>query len=195
MSPELTPQEVYATQYRALRGSLLRYLRKQVSDPAVAEDLLHEVFVKAIAAGERGELPHNLAGWLYRIARNGVIDWYRAKRPFDALPDDLESESSDEDPTPLALSKCLRPMTEQLPPIYRDTLLAMDFQGRTARDLATEAGLSLSAIKSRASRGRRMLKQRLLACCRVELSATGGVMDFHQQESRPGATICNCGNP
>ncbi|MBI3809605.1 MAG: sigma-70 family RNA polymerase sigma factor [Nitrospirae bacterium] len=186
MSTQPTPREDFAAPYQALRRSMLGYLRKQVSDLADAEDLLHEVFLKALAAGERGDAPKNLSGWLYTIARNTVIDFYRAKRPMDVLPDDLVAEDSGNNLVEQALSECLRPLTEQLPPLYRDTLLATDFHGKTMYSLAAEWNVSVSAVKSRASRGRKMLKEKLLACCHVELSSAGEVLDFHERHSASG---------
>lgn len=183
MSPQLTPRENVSLSYQELRRSMLGYLRKQVTDPVVAEDFLHDVFLKALAAGEREVIPRNLPGWLYKIARNTVIDFYRAKRPTDALPDDLVAEDSGNNLTEQALSECLRPMIEQLPPIYRDTLLATDFEGKTLAFLAAEWRVSVSALKSRASRGRKMLKEKLLACCHVEVSGSGEILDFHTHDS------------
>ena len=183
MSPQLTPRENVSISYQELRRSMLGYLRKQVTDPMVAEDLLHDVFLKALAAGEREVIPRNLPGWLYKIARNTVIDFYRAKRPTDALPDDLVAEDSSNNLTEQALSECLRPMIEQLPPIYRDTLLATDFEGKTLPFLAAEWRVSVSALKSRASRGRKMLKEKLLTCCHVEVSGSGEILDFHTHDS------------
>lgn len=168
---------------------MLGYLRQQVTDPVVAEDLLHEVFLKALTAGERGDAPKNLSGWLYTIARNTVIDFYRAKRPMDVLPDDLVAEDSGNNLVEQALSECLRPLTEQLPPLYRDTLLATDFHGKTMHSLASEWNVSVSAVKSRTSRGRKMLKEKLLACCHVEVSGTGEVLDFHTHNSVPGCSV------
>ena len=82
------------------------------------------------------------------------------------------------------LATCLRPLARQLPAIYRDTLLATDFDGKTMQTLADEQGLSLSAIKSRASRARFMLKAKLLDCCHVEMSG-GLVTDYHSRSSNP----------
>ena len=183
MSVQSTAGKDFAASYQALRRSMLAYLRKQVSDPAVAEDLLQEVFLKALAVGGRGEMPGNLSGWLYAIARNKVIDFYRAKRPMDVLPDDLVADDSGVNFMEQELAECLRPLTEQLPPLYRDTLLATDFNGKTMQSLATEWNVSVSAVKSRASRGRKMLKEKLLMCCHVGLSGTGAVLDYHGHRS------------
>ncbi len=167
--------------YQALRLAMLGFLRKHVNDASLAEDLLHDVFLKALAAGERGQTPRNLPGWLYQIARNRVIDYYRAKRPTEALPPDLLEEVG-ADSTEKVLADCLRPMTERLPALYRDALLAADFDGTTLRTLATEWKVSESAVKSRVSRGRKLLKHSLLECCRVELSTTNSVVDCEQRE-------------
>ena len=178
------PQDV-ATAYQALRRALLGFLKKKVRDDSVAEDLLHEVFLKALGAIERGDSPANLTGWLYAIARNSVIDYYRAKRPTDPLPKELVSPGSDENLVEQDLARCLKPMTESLPPLYRNTLLATDFEGHTMQAIADRENVSLSAIKSRASRGRQLLKQSLLTCCQVDVSGSGQVLDFHSTEESP----------
>nr|WP_315487827.1 sigma-70 family RNA polymerase sigma factor [uncultured Rhodoferax sp.] len=174
-----------AQAYKGLRQSLMGFLRHQVTDPAVAEDLLHEVFLKALHAMQRGDSPTNLTGWLYTIARNSVIDYYRAKRPSDPLPDDLVAAVSDDNLVEQDLARCLRPLTETLPPLYRNTLLATDFDGMTMQFLATQEGVSISAIKSRASRGRKLLRQNVLACCKVDVSSSGEVLDFHANVQTP----------
>lgn len=181
--------------YRALRQTLLGFLRKKVSDPAVAEDLLHEVFLKALTALERGDAPRNMTGWLYTIARNGVIDFYRSKRPSEVLPEDLAAVEVDDDAAEQQLALCLKPFTEELPSLYRETLLATDFDGRTLQDLATQWDVSVSAVKSRASRGRKLLKQRVLNCCKVEVSNTGHVLDYHPHVKKQGASESHPSGP
>jgi RNA polymerase sigma-70 factor, ECF subfamily len=171
-----------ALAYQGMRHALLGFLRNRVGDKHLAEDLLHEVFSKALHAIERGDTPANLTNWLYAIARNSVIDHYRAKRPTDSLPEDLTAPASEDSVVAQDLALCLRPLTESLPPMYRATLLATDFDGLTMQAMADRERVSLSAIKSRASRGRQILKQRLLSCCQVDVSASGQVLDFRRSE-------------
>jgi RNA polymerase sigma-70 factor (ECF subfamily) len=174
-----------------MRNSLRNYMRSKVSNPAVAEDLLQDVFVKALAAIGADRAPRHLAGWLYTVARTTVIDYYRASRPETAeLDDDLpDTRHADDEHLHQELAACMRPLTQQLPGIYRDTLLAADFDGRSLRSIADEQGVSLSAIKSRASRARVMLREKLLDCCHVEVSG-GIVSDYHRHHSgsRGGCT-------
>lgn len=182
---QVTSEELGAA-FAALRASLINYLRRRVSDPAQVEDLLQDIFVKASGAINADRAPNNLTGWLYATARTTVVDYYRsARHDTVALDEHLPSAPSAIDEIlHQELATCLRPLALRLPPIYRDTLLATDFDGKPMQRLADEQGLSLSAIKSRASRGRSMLKAQLLECCRVETSG-GLVSGYHPRSSNP----------
>jgi RNA polymerase sigma-70 factor (ECF subfamily) len=152
-----------------------------VGDAALAEDLLHEVFVKALTAKQP---PANPGGWLRTVARTTLADYYRARRLAEPIDDDHPAPVDSDTRAHEALATCLRPLADALPPLYRDTLLATEFEGRPLRELAAAEGVSLSAIKSRAARARALLKAQVLACCQVEFAA-GLVDDFTQ---RPGAS-------
>ena len=66
--------------YAEYRPKLERYIGQRVSDPALAEDLTAQVFIKAIEAdGNKNGAHSSLSGWLYRIAHNLVVDTYRAR--------------------------------------------------------------------------------------------------------------------
>lgn len=180
--------------YTQLRQSLLAFLRKHTGDASAAEDLLHDVVLKALAAGRsQAAPPDNLAAWLYAVARNAAMDFHRRSRRTAELPEDLEdlaAEGTDEDY--LELANCLRPMAERLPPKYRQTVIAADFDGTPLRQLAQAEDLSVSAIKSRASRGRRLLQQELVACCRVVLSDSGQVLDYDPRAAQQCAPTQDC---
>ena len=186
-----------ASLYGELRGALLAYLRKHTGDAQAAEDLLHDVVVKALVAGRNAErTPENLTGWLYTVAHNAAIDYHRRQRPSEELPEDL-ADTRDERDAAQELANCLRPLVERLPPIYRETLLAAEFEGRPLRALAEAEGVSLSAIKSRASRGRRLLQDELAACCSVTVSKAGKVLDYDERAAGAcaGLTGRRCNTP
>lgn len=172
----------------ALQNSLRHYMRKRVADATVVEDLLQDVFVKAAAAIKARRAPNNLSAWLYTAARTTVVDYYRATRPDTTTLDDHLAQpllASDE-LLHRELALCVAPLLGQLPAIYRETLRATDIDGKTMQAVADEQGLSLSAVKSRASRARSMLKGKLLDCCHVEI-ANGVVTDYHRR------TTSQCG--
>lgn len=167
--------------YSTFRRGLLGFLSRNVNEPSLAEDLLHEVFVKATRALERGERPNNLSAWLYRIARNTLIDHVRRERTVEALPDNLEADGPFNLPPEQTLALCLKPFIQELPEKYRAVLLATAIEGRSLADWARDVGLSPSAAKSRASRGRAMLRDKVLDCCHVEVARTGEVLDYHRR--------------
>ena len=177
--------------FTALRGSLRNYLRRRVNDTALIEDLIQEVFVKASVAIGANRPPRNLTGWLYAAARTTVIDHYRSVRhdTMELNDDFADTQHINDELLHQELATCLRPLAQQLPAIYRDTLLATEFEGKTMRTLAEEQGVSLSAIKSRASRARLMLKEKLLECCHVETSC-GTVTDYSRRSSSTRGRGC-----
>lgn len=178
------PSDDLGNVFAALRHSLLSYLRRQVRDATIAEDLLQDVFVKVLAAINANRTPRNLQGWLYATAQTTVIDFYRSTKLGAEAPDENlpNTQHADDELLHQELATCLRPLAKQLPAIYRDTLLATDFDGRTMQSVAKDQDLSLSAIKSRASRARAMLKKKLLECCHVETS-NGMITDYRRRSS------------
>lgn len=168
--------------YRVFRGGLLGFLRANVHDPSLAEDLLHEVFVKATRALDQGEQPANLSAWLYRVARNTLIDHYRRQRPVEEVPESLEAGEPFSLPPEQTLALCLKPFINELPGKYREALLATAIDGRSVAQWARDTGLSASAAKSRVSRGRAMLREKVLACCHVEAARTGEVLEYYRRD-------------
>lgn len=184
-----------ARAFRALRSGLYRHLLKRVGDPGVAEDLLQEIFFKALKAMESKRAPVNLDAWLRRVAKTTVIDFYRQRRPWEPLDEAVADTQPEDEALSESLATCLKPLTGQLPPIYRDTLMATAFAGKSIGAIAADSGLSLSAIKSQASRGRRLLRERLLECCHVE-TAGGTVTDFYPRSATTcGGGKCDCSGP
>jgi RNA polymerase sigma-70 factor (ECF subfamily) len=164
--------------FAQLRQGLRGYLRRHLSDPALADDLLQDVFVKALASKQAGRHIENLTGWLYAATRTTLVDHFRATRtPMEALSDEIPNAESDDLWMHQELSSCLKLFIEKLAPLYRGTLIAIEFQGATMRSLAEAQGVSVSAIKSRAARARAMLREMLLACCSVKMQG-GLVSDY-----------------
>lgn len=189
---ELAFRDEIAASYRTLRNGLLSYLRRRVEDAAAAEDLLQTVFLRALASGQSVKSSEKMAAWLHKIARNALIDHYRAKRLMSELPGDLAVETAEDRSSLQALSACLLPLARQLPDIYRDVLVGTEFQGKTMRAVASELSLTVSAVKSRASRGRSMLKDAVLACCHVELSPSGEITDHRPRTNGKCQSSCEC---
>lgn len=176
--------------WAAFAEPVRRFIRRRVRDDADADDVLQIVFSK-IHAGLGGLADtERLPAWIFRIARNAVIDHIRVRALGPAvvdLPDDVpdvqEPRSAVEE-----LADCVRPLINRLPEPYRHALTVTEIEGRTQRELADSLGLSLSGAKSRVQRGREQLKTALLACCHVQFDRHGRVIDY---EPRPGCSVCS----
>jgi RNA polymerase sigma-70 factor (ECF subfamily) len=84
------PGESHTAQaWQAYRTELVRFAKRRVEDAAVADDLVHDVLLKALTQMPALEEGARLRAWLYRIARNAIVDHYRSRRPSEPLPEDL----------------------------------------------------------------------------------------------------------
>jgi len=161
--------------WREFAAPLRSFLRARTRSEADADDLLQEVFVRIQKRLRTLHDTSKIQGWVYRIARNAVIDHYRARR--EHVPIDFEVEA--EDPVGEAavdLRPGLRRFIAELPASYREPLLRHEFQGESLDEVAVALGLSLTATKSRVRRARIMLRAMLDRCCRFEFDRRGRVI-------------------
>lgn len=160
---------------------LRTFVAARIDDRELAADITQDVIVRSIASGALDRVDDPIA-WLYRAARNAVIDHYRTRRhhdPLDAADSWPDPDASDvpNDAT-RELSACLQPLLSRLPTTARDALVRVDVDGQTQHRAAQELGLSVSGMKSRVQRARRELKSLLEQCCTVELDALGAINDY-----------------
>ena len=140
----------------------------------------------------RSDRVDNPVAWLYRSARNAVIDHYRTRRHHESIDDDdrwPDHDPASDEPNEATreLSHCLQPMIDQLAPLAREALLRVDVDGQTQQSAAEALSLSVSGMKSRVQRARRELKQLLEQCCTVEVDRNGAISDY-QRSTGP----CGC---
>lgn len=179
----------YANAYIALKANMLAYLRKRLDKPDIAEDIIHDAFVKAITHNQLQSI-NNLNAWLMRVMQNAMADYYRTKDKTKSVALDFAEAKSDElaqingninNPEVLEVhnlfAQFLLPFINTLPAIYADVIVMKDYQGLTIKAIALALGVSQPAVKSRISRGRKMLQNALLECCAIELES-GFVSEF-----------------
>lgn len=178
--------------WQAHEGELRGYLRHRLSDFDTADELLQEVFLKAMRSGQGFCSLDNPRAWLFQVARNAVVDRFRMERPTEPLPEELA------DPVPPtgdaiapvdALADCLTQVLVELAPDDTAILQACDLDGQTQKAFALAHGLSLPAAKARLLRARQRLRERLTTVCRVQFGEDGDV-DGHLGRS-PG----RCADP
>ena len=172
-------------------GRLRAFIRKRVSDPNDAEDIAQDVFLKVFRA--RGTLrdARKQEAWLYQTARGAIIDYYRRRRPSEEIPASLAAEVHEFDEVGERLRRSVRRFLATLPPHYRKPLELAEFQGKPVADIARELSLSDTAVKSRLTRGRAMLREKLLRCCQFEFDRFGKVIDLRQKGDCACTTDCD----
>lgn len=146
---------------------LYRYISSITRNPATAEDLMQETLTRALEKSDALESPGALRSWLFRIAHNTTIDYYRRQReePSENIALEVEQRWRDDDYTVDAEVVVTRSETAdevrdalvRLPYAYRSVVVLHDAQGWTSREIAEVMDLGLPATKQRLRRGRMML--------------------------------------
>jgi RNA polymerase sigma-70 factor, ECF subfamily len=179
---------------------LRAFVSRRVRDRADAEDIVQKVFMEMHRSLPTLRAADRLGAWLYRTARNAIVDHYRAparRREVPAgdtrdleVPRMLPSPDDDGEADTTAIAECLTPMVERLPAPYRRAIQRVELRGVTQRAAAESEGISLSGMKARVQRARRQLKASLLECCAVAVDARGGVVGCNAH--RPVDAHCGC---
>lgn len=158
--------------WHAHEAELLGFVRHHYREGA--EDLLQEVFLKAISQGDTFCALANPRAWLFQVARNLIVDRLRLTRTEVPLPEDLYAET--DEPAPVdALSECLPRVLAELSAEDREAITLCDLAGLTQQAYAERLGLSLPAAKSRVQRARARLRARLVEACQVRFDDFGQV--------------------
>ena len=160
---------------------LRRFISRRISNPEDADDILQDVFVKIHTHIGSVEDNERLASWLYNIARNTIIDYYRRRRPTLELDESypaVEDTSSSGDDLAPELASSLRGMINSLPETYRKAIDLSEIQGVKQQAVADKLGISLSGAKSRVQRGRNLLRQEMLDCCHFEFDRRNHPIDY-----------------
>lgn len=144
---------------------LRSFIRRYVGDTGEAEDILQDVFYELLEAYRMMKPVQHVSGWLFRVARNRIVDLFRRRRP-DSLNDPVAGTGDDqsltlEDLLPSAddgpdaayarriLLDALEDAIEELPEEQRDIFLANEVMGTSFKDYAAKTGISINTLLSR----------------------------------------------
>ncbi len=171
------------------KAQLHNYIHKRVDDESAVDDILQDVYIKASSNLHQLKSKDSLKGWLYKIAYNTIMDFYRNKLSYDELSEDLAAE--DEDAVEEArkeIAECMRPLIDELPDKYSVPLRLAELEGIPQQEIADKLGLSLSGAKSRIQRGRVKFRENLMTCCDFEINDGGMVTGYTPKKT-------NCSSP
>ncbi len=142
--------------YARHKAPLYRYLLRQCSDPAMAEELFQDVWLKLVNARQSYTVKAKFTTWFYRLAHNRLVDHYRAqgRRAFDHEVA-LETVPAD---TRIQPEQCverrsqvqrLLELVANLPQVQREAFLLREESGLALEDIAQVTGVNRETAKSR----------------------------------------------
>ena len=159
-------------------AELARFLRHRTGNQGEADDLLQEVFLRAVGQGEAFSRLQNRRAWLFHVARNLLVDHLRLTKNQVPLADDLPAEDNLVSAPVDQLDQCLPRVLSELSAEDREAITLCDIQRLTQQAYADRLGLTLPAAKSRLQRARQRLRARLVGACQVHFDETGHVCCF-----------------
>ncbi|HCB15362.1 MAG TPA: RNA polymerase sigma factor [Gammaproteobacteria bacterium] len=146
--------------YARHKGPLYRYLLRQCGQPATAEELFQDVWLKLIAARTGYTVQARFMTWLYRIAHNRLIDYYRASNrglpvsyagdcpEWVDVPAPLEEQPEHQDDRRRQAERLLVLLAE-LPEAQREAVLLKEEAGLSLEEIAQVTGTGRETVKSR----------------------------------------------
>jgi len=167
-----------ANAVRTERPRLLDFIRKRVRSDEDAEDILQDVFYQLTANYNVTEPFEQLSAWLFTVARNKIIDWYRKRRP--GFPGETRDSGEDEegvsnpeevlfDPAGGPESAYARSVIwdeveealDELPEAQKLVFVRHELEGKSFKEIALETGEPINTLLSRKRYAILFLRERL----------------------------------
>ena len=148
------------------KGRLRNFIRRRVLDESDVEDILQEVFYELVQAYRMMKPLEQVGAWLFRVARNRIIDRFRGRRQ-EALRVDPPGATEEAERFPWedllpspdtgpeatyareVLMEEIDAALDELPEDQREVFVAHEFEGRSFRELAEASGVSVNTLLSR----------------------------------------------
>ena len=142
---------IYQQYARLIHGILLAHVR--YTD---AEDLMQDVFVRALERLPELREAEAFGGWLASVARHAAADHYRRVRALDSLPEKLPGGTRPDGEAFEILA-----IIQDLPESYRETLVLRLVEGMTGPEIAARTGMTADSVRVNLCRGMKQLRERL----------------------------------
>jgi RNA polymerase sigma factor (sigma-70 family) len=157
------------------RSRLLAFIRRRVASDSQAEDILQDVFYQLLTSYSVTEPLEQMTGWLFTVARNKIIDWYRRRRPGDRGLDEVIDggpvtlaeilPAATEDPDTgydrEIIAEELTEALEELPEKQRQVFIMHEIEGKSFNEIREVTGDPLNTLLSRKRYAVQFLRRRL----------------------------------
>lgn len=176
----MAEQAQFAAEAMQYAPQLYSAAMRMTRNPADAEDLVQETYLRAYRSYRTFEAGTNLRAWLFRILTNAYINSYRAKqrRPQESELDDIEdlylyrrlggleaavaSRSAEDQLFDLFTDDEVKTALEELPENFRLPVLLADVQNFSYKEIAEILDIPIGTVMSRLHRGRKAMEKKLI---------------------------------
>lgn len=156
---------------RANQNKVFNFCYRSMGSRSDAEELAQETFIKAYRGLASFDCERSFSTWLFAIAHNALVDWFRARRPEEPYSGGglvvEEIPGSTGEPEPEAIGRELRLSLEvalgQLPYDYRAVLVLRHIEGLSYQEIAEVLGVPTGTVKTWIHRARVSLRKRMEA--------------------------------
>lgn len=162
--------------------TFVAFVRSRVGDAQLAEDVVQDSLVKALAAAQKPVEEADTIAWFYRILRHAIIDLYRRRAvkqaALERLERELDSPPSQEEKR--VVCGCVKKLIPTLRPEYAELIRRLDLENEPTEHVSLALGLTANNLRVRHHRARQQLRERLEQTCRM--CAKHGCLDCTCQE-------------
>jgi len=162
------------TNWSFFQNELQGFVFKRVKDKALAEDIVHDVFLKVQDKMSQLKESDKITSWIYQITKNTIIDHFRQQSKSIQA-----SDLNWDDDTPNfneCVANCLNGLLPTLPEKYREALQLTELENLSQLELADRLGISYSGAKSRVQRARKILKDKMDELLIIKTDSYGNVI-------------------
>ena len=135
--------------YRDYYGKICGYILAKTNNKHTAEDITSEVFLKVFEKlNTFDESKSSLSTWIYTVTRNTLTDYFRTKKVFEVLPEDIAEDSYVEDE--ICNTETLEELAQALEKLdnrERDIIILHYYSGKTLKEISEKLGISYAYVK------------------------------------------------
>jgi RNA polymerase sigma factor (sigma-70 family) len=168
----VTQDQRISEAFRRERARLWNFIRRRVPDEADAEDILQDVFYELVETTRLVKPVEQAGAWLFRVARNRIIDLFRTKKLRAPMSENREDRllenllpSPEEGPEAAfarsVLVEELEAALDELPAAQREVFIAHEIDGLSFKEISAGAGTGVNTLLSRKRYAVTHLRRRL----------------------------------
>ena len=157
--------EIYSKEF----SKLLNFIKSRINPIEDAEDILQDVFLKALVNINSLQSVDNLIAWLYRVAKNRIIDTYRKKSRNNIPLSEIDRENfitkilinPKKDIENDEMIRLVIEAIDQLPEDQKYIFIEHEIEGRSYKEISEDIGVSINTLLSRKRYAVRALRKKL----------------------------------